>query len=179
MRDRGEEKERWVCAFRKNLIMERKCELWCAWRLWWKAFIGGFDSRRELRGLVACAVKNCALLHTVFARFAGLGLCPMRGKTRHRGAICARALEASLQMCFAGSSNPSGHAKSKKPRSEERGFLARPGGFEPSTYRFVAGHSIHWAKGANIGASDGNRTHATSLEGWNSTIELHSHKDVY
>ncbi len=25
------------------------------------------------------------------------------------------------------------------------------------------------------GASDGNRTHATSLEGWNSTIELHSH----
>ena len=22
-------------------------------------------------------------------------------------------------------------------------FLARPGGFEPSTYRFVAGHSIH------------------------------------
>ena len=52
--------------------------------------------------------------------------------------------------------------------------MARPGGFEPSTYRFVAGHSIHWAKGA-FGASDGNRTHATSLEGWNSTIELHSH----
>ena len=25
------------------------------------------------------------------------------------------------------------------------------------------------------GASDGNRTHATSLEGWSSTIELHSH----
>ena len=25
------------------------------------------------------------------------------------------------------------------------------------------------------GASDGNRTHAASLEGWNSTIELHSH----
>ena len=22
-------------------------------------------------------------------------------------------------------------------------FMARPGGFEPSTYRFVAGHSIH------------------------------------
>ena len=22
-------------------------------------------------------------------------------------------------------------------------FVARPGGFEPSTYRFVAGHSIH------------------------------------
>ena len=28
---------------------------------------------------------------------------------------------------------------------------------------------------ARIGASDGNRTHAASLEGWNSTIELHSH----
>ena len=28
------------------------------------------------------------------------------------------------------------------------------------------------------GASDGNRTHATSLEGWNSTIELHSHRIV-
>ena len=25
------------------------------------------------------------------------------------------------------------------------------------------------------GAGDGNRTHATSLEGWDSTIELHSH----
>ncbi len=29
--------------------------------------------------------------------------------------------------------------------------------------------------GRKNGASDGNRTHATSLEGWNSTIELHSH----
>ena len=28
-------------------------------------------------------------------------------------------------------------------------FLARPGGFEPPTYRFVAGHSIRWAKGAS------------------------------
>ena len=26
-----------------------------------------------------------------------------------------------------------------------------------------------------FGAGDGNRTHATSLEGWNSTIELHPH----
>ena len=26
--------------------------------------------------------------------------------------------------------------------------VARLGGFEPSTYRFVAGHSIHWATGA-------------------------------
>ena len=28
------------------------------------------------------------------------------------------------------------------------------------------------------GAGDGNRTHATSLEGWNSTIELHPHVGV-
>ena len=27
----------------------------------------------------------------------------------------------------------------------------------------------------NSGAGDGNRTHAASLEGWNSTIELHPH----
>ena len=27
-----------------------------------------------------------------------------------------------------------------------------------------------------LGAGDGNRTHAASLEGWNSTIELHPHK---
>ncbi len=26
-----------------------------------------------------------------------------------------------------------------------------------------------------FGAGDGNRTHAASLEGWNSTIELHPH----
>ena len=28
---------------------------------------------------------------------------------------------------------------------------------------------------AKSGAGDGNRTHAASLEGWNSTIELHPH----
>ena len=28
----------------------------------------------------------------------------------------------------------------------------------------------------SFGAGDGNRTHAASLEGWNSTIELHPHK---
>ena len=27
----------------------------------------------------------------------------------------------------------------------------------------------------NNGAGDGNRTHTTSLEGWDSTIELHPH----
>ena len=29
---------------------------------------------------------------------------------------------------------------------------------------------------AKYGAGDGNRTHAASLEGWNSTIELHPHQ---
>ena len=34
-------------------------------------------------------------------------------------------------------------------------------------------HSIRLSK--KSGAGDGNRTHAASLEGWNSTIELHPH----
>ena len=29
-----------------------------------------------------------------------------------------------------------------------------------------------------FGAGDGNRTHAASLEGWNSTIELHPHTAI-
>ena len=33
--------------------------------------------------------------------------------------------------------------KNKKALAFARTDLARPGGFEPSTYRFVAGHSIH------------------------------------
>ena len=32
-----------------------------------------------------------------------------------------------------------------------------------------------WYALQNSGAGDGNRTHAASLEGWNSTIELHPH----
>ena len=32
--------------------------------------------------------------------------------------------------------------KTKKPRNKYEAFMARPKGFEPSTYRFVAGHSI-------------------------------------
>ena len=31
----------------------------------------------------------------------------------------------------------------------------------------------------NSGAGDGNRTHAASLEGWNSTIELHPHLSYF
>ena len=36
-------------------------------------------------------------------------------------------------------------------------------------------HKHNLSRLAN-GAGDGNRTHAASLEGWNSTIELHPHK---
>ena len=36
-----------------------------------------------------------------------------------------------------------GAEKCKKSKPIGLLFLARPGGFEPSTYRFVAGHSIH------------------------------------
>ena len=34
---------------------------------------------------------------------------------------------------------------------------------------------IRYAFEGKSGAGDGNRTHAASLEGWNSTIELHPH----
>ena len=34
---------------------------------------------------------------------------------------------------------------------------------------------IRYALEVKSGAGDGNRTHAASLEGWNSTIELHPH----
>ena len=60
--------------------------------------------------------------------------------------------------------------------------MARQKGFEPLThglegrcsillsYRHIFSQAI-----ATFGAGDGNRTHAASLEGWNSTIELHPH----
>ena len=34
---------------------------------------------------------------------------------------------------------------------------------------------VHTFLPNSVGAGDGNRTHAASLEGWNSTIELHPH----
>ena len=34
---------------------------------------------------------------------------------------------------------------------------------------------LSYASKSRCGAGDGNRTHAASLEGWNSTIELHPH----
>ena len=54
--------------------------------------------------------------------------------------------------------------------------LAYPERFELPTYCLEGSCSIRLSYGymQKNGASDGNRTHATSLEGWNSTIELHS-----
>ena len=65
--------------------------------------------------------------------------------------------------------------------------MACPEGFEPPTYclegscsiRLSYGHIIEIAHQVGvqfIGAGDGNRTHAASLEGWNSTIEQHPHR---
>ena len=54
--------------------------------------------------------------------------------------------------------------------------LARQKGLEPLAYCLEGSCSIqlsYWRM--SFGASDGNRTHTTSLEGWGSTTELHSH----
>ena len=48
-------------------------------------------------------------------------------------------------------------------------------GFEPPTYCLEGSCSIQLSYRYIAGADDGNRTHVTSLEGWNSTIELHPH----
>ena len=62
-------------------------------------------------------------------------------------------------------------------------LLARQRGLEPLTYCLEGSCSIqlsYWRIswtifcGKKIGASDGNRAHTTSWEGWDSTIELHS-----
>ena len=67
--------------------------------------------------------------------------------------------------------------------------MARLKGFEPLTHCLEGSCSIQLSyrrishaaactahPTALNGAGDGNRTHATSLEGWDSTIELHPHK---
>ena len=46
-------------------------------------------------------------------------------------------------------------------------------GLEPPTHCLEGNCSIQLSYRHIYGAGDGNRTHATSLEGWNSTIELH------
>ena len=55
--------------------------------------------------------------------------------------------------------------------------MARLKGLEPLTHCLEGSCSIHLSY-KRIGAGDGNRTHTTSLEGWDSTIELHPQATV-
>lgn len=50
-------------------------------------------------------------------------------------------------------------------------------GFEPATLRSTGGHSGHLSY-TSMRADDGNRTRVTSLEDWDSTIELHRHVEL-
>ena len=53
--------------------------------------------------------------------------------------------------------------------------MVRQKGLEPPAYCLEGSCSIQLSYWRVYGAGDGNRTHATSLEGWDSTIELHPH----
>ncbi len=59
--------------------------------------------------------------------------------------------------------------------SEIRKTLVRQKGLEPLAYCLEGSCSIQLSYWRVDGAGDGNRTHVASLEGWNSTIELHPH----
>ena len=59
--------------------------------------------------------------------------------------------------------------------SYTRHILVRLKRFELLTHGLEGRCSIQLSYRRNSGAGDGNRTHAASLEGWNSTIELHPH----
>ena len=52
-------------------------------------------------------------------------------------------------------------------------------GFEPRTYCLEGSCSIQLSYRHVFGAGDGSRTHLTSLEGWNSTDELHPHITLF
>ena len=60
--------------------------------------------------------------------------------------------------------------------------MARLKGLEPLAHCLEGSCSIHLSykriKKEKTGAGDGNRTHTTSLEGWDSTIELHPQATV-
>ena len=47
------------------------------------------------------------------------------------------------------------------------------------SYRRVTDKRSTRLRPLDDGAGDGNRTHAASLEGWNSTIELHSQNALF
>ena len=53
--------------------------------------------------------------------------------------------------------------------------LAHLGGFEPPAHGLEVRCSILLSYRCLYGAGEGNRTLATSLEGWGSTTELHPH----
>ena len=50
---------------------------------------------------------------------------------------------------------------------------------ELQVHIYLPSNGTETAVKSNFGAGDGNRTHAASLEGWNSTIELHPQKNLY